>query len=125
MVSNNFNFLNNEWLSPTGEMNWNLAATTDANAYYVTYVSCLAYSEAFIIRAADFFAADANPKLNKLFSKISKVYVLYIEKLEELKSNPINDGEVNVAEEVVTPELGDIPVSDDTDYDDDIPILER
>ncbi len=68
---------------------------------------------------------DANPKLNKLFSKISKVDVLQIKKLEELKSNPINDEEVTIADEVVTPVLGDIPVSDDTDSDDDIPFLER
>ena len=50
---------------------------------------------------------------------------LQIEKLEELKSNPINGEQVNVAEEVDAPVLGDIPVSDDTDSDDDIPILER
>ncbi len=42
-----------------------------------------------------------------------------------MKSNPISDEEVNVEEEVVAPVLGDIPVSDDTDDDDDIPILER
>ncbi len=57
---------------------------------------------------------------------MSKVCVLQIEKLEELKSNPISDEQVNIADEVVAPELGDIPVSDDdTDTDDDIPILER
>ena len=42
-----------------------------------------------------------------------------------MKSNLINDEEVNVSEEVVATVLGDIPVSDDTDSDDDIPILER
>ena len=68
---------------------------------------------------------DANPKLNKLFSKISKICVLQIKKLEELKSNPINDEQAEVTEEVIAPVLGDIPVSDDTHSDDDIPILER
>ena len=33
--------------------------------------------------------------------------------------------QVNVADEVVAPVLGDLPVTDDTDSDDDIPILER
>ncbi len=92
----------------------------------MTYVSCLAYCEALLIHSAEVFAADANPKLNKLFYRILKVCVLQIEKLEELKSNPINDEEVNVAEEIVAPVLGDIPVSDDdTNSDDDIPIVER
>ena len=47
-----------------------------------------------------------------------------------MKSNPINEEEVNTPEGVVTPIDGDIHVSDEIDSDenisdDDIPILER